>query len=164
MPVASLVACLENLNLCYVRLIELAEEKRTILIQNQKDKLMPIVNQENRLIKELQAVEKQREQIFSNFMQENGLEAKAPLSVSDIAKMTVSLQDKKRLLACGERLSESVNKLRDLNHFNQEMIAQSLEYVQYTLDLIVPEDDVTYQNPERMTQQKKSASIFDARA
>lgn len=144
--------------------MSLAEQKRSVLIQNKNDQLVAIVNQENRIIKELQIKEQEWKLALKQFLQEKDLKLRSPIAISDIAKMVVSLEDKQLLQKCGENLSTSAKKLRELNQFNQELLAQSLEYVQYTLDLVVPEDEVTYQNPTKATQNKKNTRIFDARA
>ncbi|GIQ69966.1 hypothetical protein XYCOK13_27900 [Xylanibacillus composti] len=164
MSVTPLINSLESIIACYLRLIELGESKKQVLIQNKVDQLNAIVNQENKVIKELEAAEKEREVTVRRYFREKGLRIRIPTTIDDLVKATVSMQDKQRLSSCGERLREAAAKLQETNHANQELLQQMMDYVQYSLDLLVPDDDVTYQNPVRSSGGTKNARMFDTKA
>lgn len=56
--------------------------------------------------------------------------------------------------------------MKSVNNFNQELIEQSLSFINYTVDLVLgaPEDDVIYQNPNQQTYGTKRLSVFDTKA
>lgn len=164
MSVTPILDSLESIIACYLRLIELGETKKQILIENKVDQLTAIVNQENKIIKELENDERQREEAVRRYLRDKGLRIRIPTTISDLVKTTVSMQDKQSLTDCGERLSKAASKLQETNEANQELLQQMVDYVQYSLDLLVPDDEFTYRNPAQSAAGSKNARMFDTKA
>jgi len=162
--VTPIIDSLENIIACYLRLIELGGAKKQILIENKVEQLTAIVNQENKVIKELERMEKQREDTVKRYLRDKGLRMRIPTTIQDLVQATVSMQDKQRLTSCGERLNEAAAKLQAANQENQDLLQQMMDYVQYSLDLLVPDDEVTYRNPAASTGSNKNARMFDTKA
>lgn len=161
---------IENLEQCrvqYAELVALGEQKKEHIVNNELDALTDLLPKENRVLKQLTGLEQERAQLFAAYQQERGMEANAAASLDDLIRLTVKSADKRRLEDARQSLAAVVQSLRTLNETNQLLVSQSLDFVNYTLDLFTvgPEDDMVYQAPAQNTatvQQRRG--IFDTRA
>ncbi len=108
-------------------LLDLAKEKKTILIQNDMKRLSQIVKEEPVHLKRIEQLEQQR------------LERMGQVT------MTEWLQDHPEDVASLRRLLQTIGQLKRLNDLNAELLEQSLHYLDWHLQLLIPEaDDFTY--------------------
>ncbi|WP_426450503.1 flagellar protein FlgN [Paenibacillus sp. S-38] len=166
MSFEALLDTMTELNEIHNSLLELAEQKRHVLIHNQVEQLMQIVTKENKLLKRIGELEQQRVEVTGAFLMEKGYKPNPRVTVSDLTKILFNIEDKKLLLDKQKQLAAAIRKLRELNRVNQQMIEHSLAYIDYSLDLIVgpPEDEFVYKNPQAAATGPKRQGMFDSRA
>lgn len=147
-------------------LVDLAEQKKHVLIHNQVDQLMQIVGKENKLIKLIGELDQERIRVIGEILMEKGYKPNPRVTVSDLSKIIFNVDEKKGLLELQKELLATIHKLRKMNAVNQQLIEQSLAFVDYSLDLFVgpPEDDVVYHSPQQQTHTGKRPGLFDAKA
>jgi flagellar biosynthesis/type III secretory pathway chaperone len=166
MSIQGLTQTMDQLIRIHQALVELAEQKTSILVMNKVDKLNQIVNKETSLMKQITELDLQRIEDISGFLIEKGYKPNPNITVGDLVKLVVKVEDKQLLTDTQRQLLSTIDKLRELNHLNQKLIEQSLMFIEYSMDLIVgpSEDDIVYRNPRHQQQGIKRTGMFDSRA
>jgi flagellar biosynthesis/type III secretory pathway chaperone len=157
---------LEQLDGIHRSLLELAEQKKQVLIGNEVDELSKIVNRESRLIKQVGDCEKEWLQAMVHFLEHKGFRPSPSITVSEVSRLVFNADDKQALLEAQERLMDTIGQLQAMNALNQQLIEQSLAFIDYSLDLMAgsPEQDAVYRNPAGQARASKRKGIFDAKA
>ncbi|MDQ1911276.1 flagellar protein FlgN [Paenibacillus sp. GD4] len=165
MSFQALLEIMSALNEIHNTLLELAEQKKHVLIHNQVEQLTQIVTKENKLLKQIGELDQQRVEVIGQFLMEKGYKPNPRVTVGDLTKIIFNADEKKQLTDTQKQLMGTIRKLRELNQFNQELIQQSLNYINYSLDIIVgpPEDDVIYHNPQQQGYGMKRQGLFDTK-
>lgn len=118
---------INQLNEAHAHLLALAEEKKQVLIANDMRRLSEIVKEEPVHIKRIEALEQERIALMG--------------SVTMTEWITTHPEDVDSL----RTLLQTIGQLRQLNTLNAELLEQSLHYLDWHLQLLIPEaDDFTY--------------------
>jgi flagellar biosynthesis/type III secretory pathway chaperone len=139
---------LENLQNLHRVLLALAIEKKDILIKGHTDGLVRMMQQEQKLIKAIEVAENARIQCVERLVEERQYPVSV-ITLDDLIKITTSADEKSRLTTYREELLPIVTGLRTANELNQQLLEQSLSFVEMSLDVITepPEDDYIYRKP-----------------
>lgn len=166
MTLQPVLDCIEQLNQQHSSLLELSEEKRKAIIANDIDRLNQIVQQENKLLNEIAKTNRAREEACQEYLVSRGLPVTIGITVSQLEKFVFNRAEKEALQNMSEQLKVNSQLLQERNHRNQQLLSHSLDYVNFSLDLMVgaPEDEVTYQNPNNSRKDQHRRGVFDARA
>lgn len=166
MSFEALLQMMTSLNQVHNTLLELAKQKKRVLIHNKVDELTPLVNRENKLLKQIGELEQQRIERIGAFLIEKGYKPNPRVTISDLTKIVFVAEEKKALTDAHKQLLGTIRMLREINTVNQQLIEQSLAFIDYSLDLFVgaPEDEVVYHNPQHNTAGTKRPGLFDAKA
>ncbi|MDB5052775.1 MAG: FlgN protein [Bacilli bacterium] len=165
MSIEGLLQTMDRLILTHLALLELAEKKTSILVHNQVDKLNKIVNKETNLMKQVMALDLQRIEDISEFLLEKGYKPNPKITVDDLAKLVVKAEDKKMLKDAQVKLLTTIDELRKLNVLNQQLIEQSLAFIEYSIDIISSpnDEDVVYHHPNDRFNGSGRSGLFDAK-
>lgn len=146
--IAPLYDVLEQLIELHRELYALAVQKKEVLIKNEITALMELTKQEGKLLKAVEQAEAARMEFVKQLCAARGLSL-ANATLQDLIKATTSLEEKNRLQHYREELIGIVSELRQANDLNQQLLEQSLAFIQHNLDLLTaaPEDDYIYRNP-----------------
>lgn len=165
MTVLEIASLLDRLSVLHEELLALGEEKKRALIGNEVDALTRIVNQENKLMKEVAELDRLRIGSVRSFLHEQGIRADRETTVSDLLKLVYKPEEKRRLTEARERLMEITTKLKRQNDLNRQLTEQSLAYIHYSLDLLIgPEEAPVYRHPRQETHRAARNGFFDTRA
>jgi flagellar biosynthesis/type III secretory pathway chaperone len=166
MAFQALIQTMTALNDIHDTLFELAEQKKQVLIRNDMEQLTLIVSKENKLIKKIGELDQQRLDAIGQFLIEKGYKPNPKVTLSDLSKIIFNVEEKKALIDLQRQLTTTVHKLRQINIVNQQLIEQSLAFIDYSLDLYVgaPEDEVVYHNPQQQMKAGKRPGLFDTKA
>ncbi|NLM25478.1 MAG: flagellar protein FlgN [Firmicutes bacterium] len=125
-------------------LIGLAERKREQI--SNAEQVAMITHQEEELLVQLERLEKERHQLFD--------------IVSPGETMPEWLERTKHpvLTELFQELQEGVARLQSVNLVNQELISESLNFIQFSLNLFINDSPSTY---EKKGQQSSHKSLFD---
>lgn len=139
---------LDNLLNLHRALYTLAAQKKDVLIKGDIETLTLITQQEQKLIKAVNASEAARMQAVQEILANLGLSITSP-TLFDLTKSLTSVEDKSRLKSYREELIRIVSELRQANELNQQLLEQSLSFVNHSLDVLTdtPEDDFIYKRP-----------------
>jgi flagellar biosynthesis/type III secretory pathway chaperone len=161
----ALYEILDNLTNLHRALYTLAIQKKDVLIKNEVDQLVAITQQEQKLIKAVAAAEDARLEAVRVIYAEKGI-ALGESSLAELIKLTTGAEDKSRLTHYRNELIRIVSELREANELNQQLLEQSLSFVNRTLDLITdsPEEDFIYSNPAADAYRNPNRNFFNKKA
>lgn len=129
-------------------LVELSEAKQVQI--NNAQEISRLAGEEQSRLKRLEILDKERAELFD--VLSGGKKLEDWLASLDDAKQEL-------LSPLFLELTENLGRLQSLNDLNQELLAQSLSYVQFSLNLLMGDDtSPTYTRPGASTTGK---SIFD---
>ncbi len=108
-------------------LLKMAHEKKQVLIQNDMPRLSQLVKEEAVYLKKIVQLEEQRMERMGEVTMSEWLQTHP----EDVTSM--------------RRLLETMGQLKKANDLNAELLMQSLDYLNWHLQLLIPEaDDFTY--------------------
>jgi len=126
------------------QLIKLGLEKREII--NSPARLQELVNQEVMLLADLERAEQERFKLFDVIAP--GQKLKEWLNSTSQPEITTQIS----------RLEAKVDELTQINQLNQQLIAESLAFIQNSLNLLTDDLPLTYTKPGT---RKQTISIID---
>lgn len=147
-------------------LLELANDKTQMLVRNEVDKLNQIINKESKLVRLIAEIEQERVQVINEYLLSRGYNPNPKITISDLVRVIFKAEDKQGLSKVQMSLLQVLLELKKRNAINQQLIEQSLAFIDYSLDLVLgaPEDDVVYQKPNHRTYGMKRLGILDTKA
>ena len=119
----------------YRELLESSRQKKLYLLNNDIESIRRATTQENRLIGSLQRSEREREKAVSDI----AARLRIPLTGLTLAKLTSHINDipvKRQLDSLRLQLRAGMDELKSVNEENKALIDQSLEYIDYNMNLL----------------------------
>lgn len=126
------------------QLIECGYQKQAVITDIEQ--LTAVVEQERELLINLEQAEQERCQLFDVIA-----------SDQSPAQWLAATDDQELVLKINQ-LKTKYEQLQELNQLNQQLLAESLAFVQYSLNLLVDDLPLTYSKPGTRTVKK---SIID---
>lgn len=117
----------------YKGLLQLSNKKKAIVVEGKVAELEKIVKVEQNLIFDLGQLEKFREQELLKLCQTLQLGSKT--TISELAKQ-LPQQHAQQFLELQAQLSNTINELQNINEINGQLIQQSLEYIEYSVNML----------------------------
>lgn len=143
---------------------EIAKEKTECLKKGDIAHLRSLMQKEVVQLKQLERVEQERIRLVQFFTQGKGL-------VTETGTLTellpyVSDTEKEELVSLQKSLTEQINQLKQENELNQQLIQDSLRFVNLSLDVLKPEAETgNYGRPDKEIEGDIQArSLFDSKA
>ncbi len=84
------------------------------------------------------------------------------MTITNMLNMLSNNDDQKALLAVTTELTESITKLKRLEQLNRELLEQSMQFVQMSLNMLNPTIDHMNYGDKKQTERKHS--MFDSKA
>lgn len=130
-------------------LLETSEGKRQAILGNQVSELAGWVNKETRLMKQVSEAQKQWRTAIMQFLVGRGMMPRSSITLDEIAELVEPEETRIALLDLQRQLMDLLLELKERNANNQQLIEKSLDYVNYSLDLVygASGQDVVYGNP-----------------
>jgi flagellar biosynthesis/type III secretory pathway chaperone len=152
METAQMTSLLERLLKSHEELLALGERKTDVLKLGDMKALDVLLKEEDLQVKKLQMIEKERLLKFAN------------VTLGDVLEQAV-LDEKENLIHLQEKLIAAYDALKGRNQLNQELLEQSLQYINMSLSMVQPENEpATYKNPKSNPYTSNTTSIFDSKA
>jgi flagellar biosynthesis/type III secretory pathway chaperone len=150
----------------YSELVELGLEKKDQVIHNRLNDLTQTLTKESKVLKRLADADEARVQAVLAFQREIGLPASPAMPLSELPRHVAKASDKATVEQLLKQISDKARELKRINDLNQSLIEHALDFVEYSLELLVglPEE-VVYQAPAQQTPaMKRSIGMFDTKA
>ncbi|MGE7876010.1 flagellar protein FlgN [Peribacillus muralis] len=162
MSVSSIIESLEKLIKLHKSFNHLAIRKTALLKANDTEAITALLIQEQKHIKAISQTDKEREVAVAEFLRANG-KAGRPASIHGVTELTgpAEMEKLNRLKA---ELMEEVANLKERNTLNQQLIYQSLQFINVSLDMFRPRNqNLNYGNSVKKSA-KSGITMFDSKA
>lgn len=127
------------------------------------EQLSKLLMKERKYIQEVEQVEQEREKIVEQVFQNLNINHEEK-TVTVILEHIERIDDKQKLEKAVTELLEVIIELRRSEKLNRDLIEQSMQFVQLSLDLLQPSDrNINYQK-ETKNQSHIQRSVFDSKA
>jgi flagellar biosynthesis/type III secretory pathway chaperone len=165
--IEDLIGILEEETGCYKLLLEVANNKKDVIINGDLPGLQELTKQEQELAGLLLRLEKKRVSIIEDICLVTN---KVPGEMT-VAKLIELLEGQKeeqgKLIIAAQHLTEVIEPLREMNKMNEQLIGQSLEFVEFTMNAIQsikePITSASYKPKGKSYQQGNNTNFFDAK-
>lgn len=164
MSAQAIIQTLNELIFHYKHINEMAKEKTNIVKNNKIEALQKIIKEENKLIRTIRKLEGALMKETRSFLLEKGVSTEEPT----ISKMIEVAEDyeKEALLERKNVLENELKELKRQNDLNQQLLEQSLQFVEMSLDLLNPDIDAYNYDPSNIAEQERerlNISFFDSK-
>jgi flagellar biosynthesis/type III secretory pathway chaperone len=131
-----LVETMSKENVIYKDLIPITDEKTRVIIKNDLDALQKITELEQRTIEKINALERKREEVIINIGTVVNRDPKELNMKTLIEILGKQPKEQEKLRNIHDELSETLRRLVTINDRNKELINQSLEMIEFNMNLI----------------------------
>jgi len=155
--VETLISILEEQEKIYEELLELARQKQKILIKGDIAALEEITVQEEGLVLQAGKLEEKREQCFAALAQDYGVGPE-----STLADFLPCVEEPSRtsLEKVHGGLSACLKDLRRLNQENTQLLEQSIQFVNFTVDVLSQQSKPLY-NADKEVKVENLTNFLD---
>jgi len=156
------VTTLEELISVQKQLINFADHKKTVLIERKIDELNKLVQEEIKVVKQLNDLENEREKLVKTL-----LEKHPTLSFSQFVEQIQDAGTRTNLQLQLKTLQQLMGELQAKNKINERLLKDSMSFVQHMIEQVTKskQQHFNYQSP--LGQQKSPTSsqgFFDTKA
>ena len=148
------------------QMLELASEKRRIIINGEADLLEDIVRKELKELTKLNNVEKKRVALHPRLSEEFDV-PEEEITITEIAKCA-DPNERETIIELQTQLTALLSRHRELNNENQELIRSHFEYTETMIDLMVDSEDPLNHfyglDGKTAPERKKATGFFDGSA
>ncbi len=134
--IEELISTLEEENQIYQELIPIAEKKTRIIIKNDLKQLQAVTEQEQNYVDRINALEHKREGIVSNVGVVLSRDPKDLTLKEIVFILKKQPQEQKKLAELRESLRHNIHRLTQVNSQNKVLIDESLEIIEFNMNLI----------------------------
>ncbi|MGE7761811.1 flagellar protein FlgN [Peribacillus sp. NPDC097895] len=162
MSVRNIIESLEKLIKLHKSFNQLAIRKTATLKANDTEAITALLIQEQTHIKAINQTDKEREGAVAEYLAENGIGGHSA-SINTVTELTGPIETGilERLKA---ELIDEVSKLKERNSLNQQLIYQSLQFINVSLDMLRPQNqNLNYGNSVEKPA-KSGMGMFDSKA
>lgn len=157
---------LEEQKECYEGLCTLATYKTEAVIEKNIEFLTEIVEREEEFVGRIRVLDAKRESLMNDVAVVTGLKIGELTLTQIIDKVGKDLEVSQDLMICREVILNLLKKLKEQNEVNRQILGQSLEFVDFTLNAIkstqYTQASISYVKPG-VDQKLESVSMFDQR-
>ncbi len=155
-----LIEILEHEYRVYENIHRISKDKTNIIVEGKVSELDNVVKLEQALVLQISRIDKQREEIIIQLSKEVQSDTQS-LNISEIKKHANKEQNKK-LEAYQNNMNNLVNELTHVNQLNSKLIKNSLEFIEFSLNLMSNADVVSNNYGQKgETSQKARKNRFD---
>lgn len=164
LTVQHIIAILEQQVELYQSMLALENDKVQVIVHNDVEQLNAIVMKERQLIKRADELEQLRITETINHFAAIGFRKRIGM-MSDLIKSVYVHEEKRALVQLQDQLVKLLRELQRVNALNQQLAQQSIEYIRYSVDLLVddPNDGVVYEHPMQSAGKRSNVGMFQSR-
>lgn len=155
-----LLALLEQEAEFYAHLLSLSAQEQKIIIAGKVNELDKNVKEKEKTILEIKELERLRIPIFEDLSKELNIDVKE-LNINKL-KNLISEEYSNKLENLQEKMDKITSELRNVSENNVELIKASLDYIQFSLNLLSSNNKtITYSDNGKIEEKSESQKILD---
>ncbi|WP_028608244.1 flagellar protein FlgN [Paenibacillus harenae] len=166
MTVSKVIETMDSLTEMHKHLLQSGLEKKQAIISKDLDSLMRIMRLESKILKDITAMDMMRVAACRKLMLEKGVKNRINTTYRQLMGVVFVPEERIRLQEVHERLESVLKELKNLNDLNQDLLNQSLDFVHFSIDLLIsPEDEsYTYKHPSNQLRNSNRNGIYNSKA
>ncbi|KUO74760.1 MAG: hypothetical protein APF77_10885 [Clostridia bacterium BRH_c25] len=148
----------------YKDMLELSKSKKKIIVEGKVAELDKIVKLEQNMIFNIGQLERKREEEISNISRSLDLSG-TQITISELME-ELKPEQKRSLEDIQGKLQEAFTELKAINDVNGLLIEQSLEYIDYSINLVAGtgmETGSLYEDISKGKNKQSKKNIFDTK-
>lgn len=157
-----IIDCLEKLINVHHNFLQFADEKTEYVKKGDISHLRALMQKEAVLLKQLQRLEEERTRLVHYYMGKKGLVTEGG-TISEMLPH-VSKEEGEELLTLQKQLLTIIKQLKEKNELNQQLLQDSLRFVNLSLDVIQPEFETGNYGRKNNDDEPMGRSLFDSKA
>ncbi|MFD1953946.1 flagellar protein FlgN [Paenibacillus thailandensis] len=163
--VSEIIGILRQQSAVYEALLELEKKKTPVIVRNDLHELNAITAQERKWTAEAQRLEKERIRLTTAYVVQMGLPRARSSVLTSLIKAVTDAKEKEALTELHAALRGTLQQLKFHNDTNKQLMEQSLDFIRFSLDLLVdnPHEHVVYQHPMNRTSTGPGTGMFNKR-
>ncbi len=134
--IEELISILEEENYIYEKLLPIARMKTRVIVENDVSTLQQITYKEQDVVDQIANLEKKRQKIVENIATVINQDPKGLTVKEVIVLLEKQPSEQKKLTMIHDKLKKTVDLLIETNKHNKVLIEQSLEMVEFNLNLV----------------------------
>ena len=162
MSIDPLLEAMKELKIAHEDLLNIANTKTKVLIDGDMEALQKLLMEERKSIKVLEKLERKRQSEASLYQQEHQL-TDEEMTVSALLENLTDEEVQNRLEGLAIELIELVTELKQVEDTNKTLLEQSMQFVQFSIDLMSPSLNKLNYGQQKQPQ-REARSTFDSRA
>lgn len=162
MSLDQLVTVMERLLDLHRSLLERTYQKTTVIEKGDIEALNTLIKEEQKLLTTINKFEQVRQQVVRNFLTPFHVEEEN-YTISACLQYIDEL-NKDKLADLREELLDVAQSLQKQNELNSELVKQSLQFVQMSLNMIYPKTPEFNYGPPKQSGPSTSNSLFNRKA
>jgi len=165
MSVQPIITILEKLEKMHKSLLEHAYRKTELVKNNDMDELDQMLKIEQSHVAAIEQLEAQRQQNVMEYFQEKGIAVSNAPTVEELIEAVEDEEERKQLEDVRNRLMKIIVDLKLQNELNQQLIFNSLQVVNVTLNMLRPQQEqINYSDKTVRGGNAPRQSLFDSQA
>lgn len=155
---------LQQLLQAHEQLLSVSKEKTEIIKAGEVERLSNILIEERKQVQTIEQVEKKRSQVTSELYHQLQIKSENP-SLNELVTYIENDAEKISLLDHMTKLVEIITALKANESLNKQLIEQSMQFVQLSLNMMEPSmDRMNYGGGKQTSNHQTKRSIFDSKA
>lgn len=162
MSIEQIIELMDKLNMMHRSLLKLALQKTEVLKESNIEALNTTMKNEQMHIAAISKLEEQRQQAVAQFFEERTIQCD-DATVSKLLEYADE-KEKIKLVAKRDELLKTIDLLKEQNDLNQQLLFQSLQFVNLTLDLFQPQQEQMNYGASAGSRKPVKKGQFDSKA
>lgn len=165
MSVQPITSILEKLEKMHKSLLEHAYKKTELVKNNDMEELDKMLKVEQSHVAAIEQLEQLRQKKVVEFFQLKGIKVSSPPSVAELLEVIEDEEESQQLSDVRNRLLKVIDDLKKQNDLNQQLIYNSLQLVNVTLNMLRPQpEEINYSEKTVRGGNAPRQSLFDSQA
>ncbi|WP_096550430.1 flagellar protein FlgN [Ureibacillus thermosphaericus] len=165
MSVQPIISILEKLEKMHKSLLEHAYRKTELVKNNDMEELDKMLKVEQSHVAAIEQLEQLRQKKVVEFFQLKGIKVSSPPSVAELLEVIEDEEESQQLSDVRNRLLKVIDDLKKQNDLNQQLIYNSLQLVNVTLNMLRPQpEEFNYSEKTVRSGNVLRKSMFDSQA
>lgn len=164
MSIEVIIQSLTELTSIHENLNSISEEKTEVVKEGSVDKLQQLLSKERKQILILEKAENKRQELVEKWFSEQKLPLN-DMTITHMLEIITNEHDANRLEHTTIGLTKAITKLKQQEQLNQDLIRQSMQFVQMSLDMMSPTiKNMNYGKGKDRDTEGSKRSVFDSKA
>ncbi len=144
-------------------LLTISKSKTEEIKSGNTDNLSKLLMQERKQLQMIEQSEKKRQQIVDDLFRHYGASAEEK-TVTELMNHLTDENEQKQLDEAVTNLVNIIVALKEIEQLNNELIQQSMQFVQLSLDMLQPSIQRMNYDQKQTIQESVKQSVFDSKA